>query len=137
MPKRLSKPSYEAMNRLALLDKAQVRELELDGESKRYLVDVLVLSDEAYVELVENLGCHVLAMEFAQGAVKHHNQDLRRERAEAEAAQQEAVREAHEKKKQGERAKAEKLAFERRQAEKRAKELRQAADAKEHEQKRK
>jgi chemotaxis protein histidine kinase CheA len=125
------------MNRLALLDEAQVRELELDGEDKKYLVDVLVLNDEAYVELMDQIGCRVLAIDFAQGAVRHHNQNLRRERAEAEAAQQQDIHEAHKKKKQGERAKAEKLAFEKRQAEKRAKELKQAADAKEHEQKRK
>jgi hypothetical protein len=86
---------------------------------------------------MDQIGCRVLAVDFAQGAVRHHNQNLRRERAEAEAAQQQTVREAHKKKKQEERVKAEKLAFEKRQAEKKAKELKQAADAKEHEQKRK
>jgi hypothetical protein len=124
------------MNQRQLLDEVQFRELELDYDYKGYLVDVLVLNDKAYFELIDKLGDPIEAMDFAQGEVKHFNKELRRKRAVAQAAAQQTEREAHRKKKEEERAKAEQLAFEEKEAKKKAKEARQAAEAQQQMQKR-
>jgi hypothetical protein len=136
MPKRQSKSSYEDMSQRQLLDEVQFRELELDVDYKGYLVDVLVLNDKAYFELIDKLGDPIEAMEFAQGEVKHFNKELRRKRAVAQAAAQQTEREAHKKKREEERAKAEQLAFEEKEAKKKAKEAKQAAEAQQQVQKR-
>jgi hypothetical protein len=150
-PKRLSKYSYEQMSQRQLLDEAQFRGFELDFDYKGYLVEVLVLNDEAYVDLMQKLGDPIEAVEFARGEVKQHNKELRqqrvaakakaerteRERAEAHAAAQQAEREARETKRQEERVKAKQLALERRNAEKKAQEMKQAAEAQKQEQTRK
>ena len=92
-----------------LIDEAKFRGLELYCQEKSYLVEVLLIDDEAYAELMSKLGNHVEAIEFAQGEVAYHNQGLRQQRAAAEAAREQATRESH-KKQQETRAKTEQIA---------------------------
>lgn len=70
------------MKQQELLDEAQVRELELDNEDKTHLVNILIIDDEAYVRLMEVLGCRFKAVDFAQGEVKLYNPEMKRKRAE-------------------------------------------------------
>ena len=118
-PKRLAKSSYEVMKQQELLEEAQIRGLEMDNGEKTYLVNILIIDDEAYAKLMEVLGCRFRAADFAQGEVKLYNNEMKRKRAEAEAKQQ-AIREMHKKAKQDARVKAEKLVWEKKQAEKKA-----------------
>ncbi|KAI4664652.1 uncharacterized protein J4E79_002950 [Alternaria viburni] len=127
-PKRLAKSSYEVMKQQELLEEAQIRGLEIDNGDKTYLVNILIVDDEAYAKLMEVLGCRFRAADFAQGEVKLYNQEVKRKRTEAEAKQQKATREMHKKAKRDARVKAEKLVWEKKQAENKA------AKAKEQEQ---
>jgi len=126
--KRLAKSSYEVMKQQELLEEAQIRGLEIDNGDKTYLVNILIIDDEAYAKLMEVLGCRFRAADFAQGEVKLYNQEVKRKRTEAEAKQQKATREMHKKAKRDARVKAEKLVWEKKQAENKA------ATAKEQEQ---
>ncbi|KAI4693520.1 uncharacterized protein J4E88_001893 [Alternaria novae-zelandiae] len=121
-PKRLTKSSYEVMKHQELLEEAQIRGLEIDNGDKTYLVNILIIDDEAYAKLMEVLGCRFRAADFAQGEVKLYNQELKRKRAEAEAEakQQQAICEMHKNAKRDARVKAEKLVWEKKQAESKA-----------------
>ncbi|KAI4917810.1 hypothetical protein J4E85_009902 [Alternaria conjuncta] len=127
-PKRLAISSYEVMKQQELLEEAQIRGLEIDNGGKTHLVNILIIDDEAYAKLMGVLGCRFRAADFAQGEVKLYNQEVKRKRAEAEAKQQQAIREMHKKAKRDARVKAEKLVWEKKQAENKA------AKAKEQEQ---
>ncbi|RYN47698.1 hypothetical protein AA0114_g7566 [Alternaria tenuissima] len=139
------------MSQRDLLNEAQFRTLELDSEDKKYLVEVLVINDKAYFELIEMLGDPLEAVEFALGEVKQHNKELRqeqaaavkaaaertkRERKEALKVQQQAKREVQEKKRQEEREKTGKLAPKKKKVEK-VKEEKHAVEAPKQERKRK
>ena len=151
-PKRQSKASYENMSERNLLNEAQFRTLELDFDHKKYLVEVLVINDKAYFELMEMLGDPLEAVEFALGEVKQHNKEMRQERAAAAKAaaertkrerkeafklRQQAKRDAQEKKRQEEREKTVKLASKKREAEEKVKEKKHPVEAPKQERKRK
>ena len=51
-PKRLAKSSYEVMKQQELLEEAQIRGLEIDNGDKTYLVNILIIDDEAYAKLM-------------------------------------------------------------------------------------
>jgi len=119
-PKRLAKYSYELMKQQELLEEAHIRGLEIDNGDKTYLVNILIIDDEAYAKLMEVLGCRFKAADFAQGEVRLYNHEMKRQRAEAEAKQQQSVREMHKNAKRDARVKAEKLVCEKKQAENKA-----------------
>ncbi|RYN84707.1 hypothetical protein AA0117_g1609 [Alternaria alternata] len=151
-PRRQSKASYENMSQRDLLNEAQFRTLELDFDEKKYLVEVLVIDDKAYFELMEMLGDPLEAVEFTLGEVKQHNKEMRQERAAAAKAaaertkrerrealkvQQQAKREVQEKKRQEEREKTGKLAPKRKKVEEKVKEEKHTVEAPKQERKRK
>ena len=68
------------MRYIDLLNEAEFRGLEVDSQEKSYLVEVLLIDDKAYAELMAKLGSHQEAIEFAQGEFAHYNQELRRQR---------------------------------------------------------
>lgn len=84
------------MRCIDLLDEIEFRGLEVDSQEKSYLLEVLLIDDEAYAELMSKLGNHHEAMEFAQGEVAHWNQELRRQRAVTEAARGQFMRKSNE-----------------------------------------
>lgn len=93
-PRRcLFKAQYQSIRSVDLIDEAKFRGLELFCQEKPYIVEVLLIDDEAYAELMDKLGNHHEAIEFAQGEVSHRNQELRRQRAITEAAKEQATRE--------------------------------------------
>ncbi|KAI4943505.1 hypothetical protein J4E91_009415 [Alternaria rosae] len=127
-PKRLAKSSYKVLKQQELLDEARVRGLEIDDKDKTHLVKILIIDDEAYAKLMEVLGCHLKAVDFAQGEVKLYNHKLKRKRGEAEASQQHALLEVNRNKNRDARVEAQRLVWEKKQAENKA------ARAKEQEQ---
>ncbi|KAL1799812.1 hypothetical protein ACET3X_000154 [Alternaria dauci] len=153
LPNRQTKVSYENMSQRDLLNEAQFRALELEADYKPYLIEVLLINDTAYSELMGMFGDHFEALEFALGEVKQHNKELRQDRAAAAAkaatekrereqeetrkAQQQAAREARNKKRQEERAKTVELASKKKEAEENVKEKKHAVEAPKQEQKRK
>ncbi|KAI2477328.1 hypothetical protein Ptr902_11401 [Pyrenophora tritici-repentis] len=97
-PKRcLIKAEYQTMRCVDLIHEAKFRGLELDSQDRSYLADLLLIDDMAYAELMDKLGNKQEAIEYAQGEVAHYNQGLRRKRAVAEAAKEQAMREWNEK----------------------------------------
>jgi hypothetical protein len=76
-PARLQKGLYVSMTRRQLLEEAKFRSLELVHDNKDYIIEVLVVNDEAYFELMQKLGDRYLAEEFSQGAVKQYHRDLK------------------------------------------------------------
>jgi hypothetical protein len=119
-PVQLSKSPYNIMKQQELLNKVRLRELEVNNKDTKYLATLLVIFDEAYEELMGYLGCTLRAMDFARGAVKLYNKELKRKEAALEAAHQQASHEVNKKRKRDERVKAEKLACKKRQVEKNA-----------------
>jgi hypothetical protein len=119
-PIELSKSPYNTMKQQELLNKVRLRELEVKHKDTKYLANLLVISDEAYEEIIGYLGCTLRAMDFARDAVKLYNKELKRKEAALEVAHQQASHQVNKKRKRDERVKAEKSACKKRHVEKNA-----------------
>jgi hypothetical protein len=75
-PARLQKSLYIPMKRQQLLEEAQFRGLEIVDDNKGCLIEMLVINDEAYFELIQKLGDRYIAEEFAKGAVEQYHREL-------------------------------------------------------------
>ncbi|KAF2852307.1 hypothetical protein T440DRAFT_526862 [Plenodomus tracheiphilus IPT5] len=83
---RLSEAAYNSLSIGDLRIQARRRCLQLQDDTKHYLIKVLMLFDEEYDQLFTRIGNPVECEAYARAAVKHHNAEISTEIAEKRRA---------------------------------------------------